>query len=91
MNTTRFEFATAKWIIFGVDSAKKIADNALNLGNKPLIVTGKNQERCKFLLDDFTRQNVKCEIYSVKGEPTLYIRILPPLLAHLLRNIFRKR
>ena len=70
MNTTRFEFATAKWIIFGVDSAKKIADNALNLGNKPLIVTGKNQERCKFLLDDFTRQNVKCEIYSVKGEPT---------------------
>ena len=70
MNATRFEFATAKWIIFEAGSAEKIADNALALGSKPLIVTGKNQERCKFLLDDFTKQNIKCEIYSVKGEPT---------------------
>ncbi len=70
MNATRFEFATAKWIIFGEGSAKRIADNALSLGSKPLIVTGKNQERCKFLLDDFTKKSVKCEIFSVKGEPT---------------------
>jgi len=70
VNATRFEFATAKWIIFGEGSAEKIADNALNLGNKPLIVTGKNQNRCKFLLDDFSKRHVKCEIFSVKGEPT---------------------
>jgi len=70
VKTNRFEFATAKWIIFGAGSAKKIVDNALVLGNKPLIVTGKNQERCKFLLDDFAEKNVKCVIYSVKGEPT---------------------
>ncbi len=70
MNTTRFEFATAKWIIFGESSAEKIVDNALNLGSKPLIVTGRNQNRCKFLLDDFSKRHVKFEIYSVKGEPT---------------------
>lgn len=70
MNATRFEFATAKWIIFGEGSAGKIADNALNLGSKPLIVTGKNQDRCKFLLDDFTKKDAKFEIFSVKGEPT---------------------
>jgi alcohol dehydrogenase class IV len=70
VNATRFEFATAKWIIFGEGSAKKIADNALNLGSKPLIVTGKNQNRCKFLLDDFVEKNIKFEIFSVKGEPT---------------------
>jgi len=70
VNTTRFEFATAKWIIFGEGSAEKIADNALNLGSKPLIVTGKNQSRCKFLLDDFSKRHVRFETYSVKGEPT---------------------
>jgi len=70
VNTTRFEFATAKWIIFGEGSANKIADNALNLGSKPLIVTGKNQNRCKFLLDDFTKKKIKFEIFSVNGEPT---------------------
>jgi len=70
VTATRFEFATAKWIIFEEGSAEKIADNALNLGSKPLIVTGKNQARCKFLLDDFARKNIKCEIFSVTGEPT---------------------
>ena len=70
MSSTKFEFATADWIIFGVNSAKRIADNALSLGNKPLIVTGKNQNRCKFLLDDFTKKNIKLEIFSVNGEPT---------------------
>jgi len=70
VNKTRFEFATAKWIIFGAGSAKKIADNTLNLGSKPLIVTGKNQDRCKFLLDDFTRKNIKLETFPVNGEPT---------------------
>jgi len=70
VNTTRFEFATAKWIIFGEGSANKIADNALNLGSKPLIVTGKNKNRCKFLLDDFTKKDIKFETFSVIGEPT---------------------
>ncbi len=70
MNATRFEFATAKWIIFGDGSAEKIPDNALNLGEKPLIVTGKNQNRCKFLLDDFTKKKIKFETFSVNGEPT---------------------
>lgn len=70
MNATRFEFATAKWIIFGESSAEKIADNALNLGGNPLIVTGKNQNRCKFLLDDFVGKNIKFETFSVTGEPT---------------------
>jgi len=73
VNTTRFEFATAKWIIFETGSAKKIADNALNLGSKPLIVTGKNQNRCKFLLDDFTKKKIKFEIFSVNGEPTTQV------------------
>jgi alcohol dehydrogenase class IV len=70
VSSTKFEFATADWIIFGVNSAKRIADNALTLGNKPLIVTGENQNRCKFLLDDFTKKNIKLEIFSVNGEPT---------------------
>ena len=73
MNKTRFEFATAKWIIFGEGSANKIPDNALNLGSKPLIVTGKNQNRCKFLLDDFTKKKIKFEIFSVNGEPTTQV------------------
>jgi len=73
VNTTRFEFATAKWIIFGEGSANKIADNALNLGSKPLIVTGKNKNRCKFLLDDFTKKKIKFEIFSVTGEPTTQV------------------
>jgi len=70
VSSAKFEFATADWIIFGVNSAKRIADNALTLGNKPLIVTGENQNRCKFLLDDFTKKNIKLEIFSVNGEPT---------------------
>ena len=70
MSSTKFEFATADWIIFGENSAKRIADNALTLGSKPLIITGKNQTRCKFLLDNFTRKNIEFEIFSVNGEPT---------------------
>lgn len=70
MKATQFEFATAKWIIFGEGSAKKIPESALNLGNKPLIVTGRNQNRCKFLLDYFSKKNVNFEIFSVIGEPT---------------------
>jgi alcohol dehydrogenase class IV len=70
VSSTRFEFATADWIIFGENSAKRITDNALTLGSKPLIVTGKNQNRYKFLLDDFTKKDVKFEIFSVDGEPT---------------------
>jgi alcohol dehydrogenase class IV len=70
VNSTHFEFATANRIIFGIGSAKKIADIALTLGDKPFIVTGKNKERCKFLLDDFIKKNISPEIYSVKSEPT---------------------
>jgi len=73
VSSTKFEFATAKWIIFGVGSANKIADNTLELGNNPLIVTGKNQNRCKFLLDDFTKKKIKFEIFSVNGEPTTQV------------------
>jgi len=70
VSSTKFEFATAKKIIFAEGSAKKIADNALKLGKKPLIVTGKNKNRCNFLLDDFTKKDIKFEIFPVNGEPT---------------------
>jgi alcohol dehydrogenase class IV len=70
VSSTKFEFATADWIIFGEGSAKRIADSALKLGSKPLIVTGKKQTRCKFLLDNFVGKNINFEIFSVDGEPT---------------------
>jgi alcohol dehydrogenase class IV len=70
VSSTKFEFATADWIIFGEGSAKKIADNSLKLGSRPLVVTGKNQSRCKFLLDDFTKKKINFETFSVKNEPT---------------------
>ena len=70
MSSTKFEFATADWIIFGEGSARRIADSALKLGSKPLIVTGKKQTRCKFLLDEFVEKKINFETFSVDGEPT---------------------
>ena len=46
----RFEFATANRIIFGAGTRRQLTNIAAKFGQRPLLVTGKNNSRAKFAL-----------------------------------------
>ena len=66
----RFEFATATRIIFGQGSINEVAPLAAKLGQRALLVTGKNPERGQGLFSQLREQRIDVHLFQVPGEPT---------------------
>jgi alcohol dehydrogenase class IV len=65
-----FEFATATRILFGPGTFEQTAETARTLGNKALLVTGRNPDRAARLRDQLTRQTLAFANFQVATEPT---------------------
>jgi alcohol dehydrogenase class IV len=66
-----FEFATSNRIIFGCGALAQAATAAAQFGRRALVVTGKNTERSRPLLDALKKEGLACEIFPLDGEPTV--------------------
>ena len=71
----KFEFATATRIIFGQGTVKEVAPLASEMGNRALLVTGKNVERAAHLLESLNKIGIKTFTFSVPGEPTIKLAV----------------
>jgi alcohol dehydrogenase class IV len=67
----RFEFATTSRIIFGRGTLKEVPMLAVQMGSRPLVVTGKNTERAAALLDFIKASSMKPFTFGITGEPTI--------------------
>ena len=67
----RFEFATATRIIFGPGTIREAGSLARELGQRALVVTGRDASRAQPLVELLRGQEVSAVIYSVTGEPDL--------------------
>lgn len=65
----KFQFSTAPKIIFGPDTAKSIPEHALSMGSRICLVTGKNPDRTKWLIDALNEKRLATYIISVSKEP----------------------
>jgi len=61
-----FEFATATRILFGVGVVRDVPAAARSMGTRPLVVTGKSQERAEPLI-----RELDAIVFATPGEPTL--------------------
>ena len=66
-----FEFSTAGRIIFGNGTLAQAAPAAAGFGRRALVVTGRNTDRARPLLDALKKENVGAELFTVGGEPTV--------------------
>lgn len=66
-----FEFATAPRIIFGNHSSENVPDLLSGMGNKVLVVTGKNSSRFESLLNKISEKVPQVLFYHVPSEPTV--------------------
>lgn len=64
-----FSFATASQIIFGNNSTDKVPDLITKMGNKVLLVSGKNSERALALSNNFS-ENIGVSVFKIETEPT---------------------
>jgi alcohol dehydrogenase class IV len=69
----RFEFATASRIIFGNGAAEEIAPLAAEKGGRAFLITGRNTNRARPLMDDLEKAGVIYKTFSISGEPTTEI------------------
>jgi alcohol dehydrogenase class IV len=67
----RFEFATANRIIFGPGTLREAGPLARSLGQKALVVTGRDTSRAERLLATLREQGVAALAMSTTGEPDL--------------------
>jgi alcohol dehydrogenase class IV len=67
----RFEFATTSRIIFGRGTLKEVPALAARMGDRPLVVTGKNTERSAPLLNFLKPTGMHPFTFAVPGEPTI--------------------
>jgi len=67
----RFQFSTANQIIFGPGTANDIAPLAVEMGHRPLLLTGRSPERASALIDALTGEDMEIARYSVTAEPTV--------------------
>lgn len=65
-----FGFATASQIIFGNNSVEKVPQLVSELGNKVLIVTGRNTEKAQLLMERLS-SNIKATVFQIESEPTI--------------------
>ncbi len=66
----RFEFATARRILFGPGALQEAAPAAATLGRRALVVRGGSVERAAPLLEQLKAQGVEATTFAVAGEPT---------------------
>jgi alcohol dehydrogenase class IV len=66
-----FTFAIATQIIFGAGSFEKVGVLASGLGNRVLVVGGRDLRRLEPLLTQLKSQNLPFETFSVPGEPSV--------------------
>jgi alcohol dehydrogenase class IV len=66
-----FEFATATRIAFGAGKCRELGPLMRGLGERVLIVTGKNPGRADNLIGLLTAVGIKATGFSVTGEPTI--------------------
>ena len=64
-----FSFATASQIIFGNNSIDKVPDLLGEMGNKVLLVIGKNSDRALTFVNRFL-ENVEVSVFKIEAEPT---------------------
>ncbi len=69
----RFEFATATRIIFGNGTVQEVPPLAAEMGSSAFVVTGRTRQRAEPLLEQLSKQGIKCVTFNVPGEPTTAI------------------
>jgi alcohol dehydrogenase class IV len=69
----RFEFATAHRVIFGPGVAREAGRLARELGQRALVVGGRDGRRAEFLMELLRQNGVAGLFFSVAGEPDLEI------------------
>jgi alcohol dehydrogenase class IV len=67
----RFEFVTARHILFGTKAITVAAPAARQMGKHPLLVTGRNLRRAERLLGGLKKLGLKHASLTVAGEPDL--------------------
>lgn len=67
----RFDFATARRIIFGVGVVSQVGSLAASLGRRALITGGATEERSAVLHRFLQENGIVWTYYSVPGEPTV--------------------
>jgi alcohol dehydrogenase class IV len=67
----RFEFATAARIVFGPGSSEQLPAIVKALGNRVLLVTGRNAGRIAPIRTALSTSGVDCVKFVVPGEPTV--------------------
>lgn len=72
-NPMNFEFTTATRIVFGPGKISSIGKEAAKLGKRAFVILGKSQIRARRLLEELNANEIKFEMYSVSGEPTVEI------------------
>ena len=73
MMNFRFEFATASRIVFGNDSIQQVPDLTAELGQRVLMVTGRNPNRSQVLKDLLTKAGRNVAPFEVASEPTVEV------------------
>lgn len=67
----RFEFSTPTRILFGPGAVREVAPAAKVLGERALVVAGRDPERAGPLVEHLRTQGVAAAVFSVPGEPTV--------------------
>ncbi len=67
----KFEFATAARIVFGPGRISEAGQIAKEFGERALVVTGKNPDRAKSLLESLKSSGVEAFQFQISKEPTL--------------------
>jgi alcohol dehydrogenase class IV len=66
----KFEFSTATQIVFGPGTAKNIGKYAASMGQRAMVVTGRNPAKANVILEQLEQQGIAAIHFRVPGEPT---------------------
>jgi len=66
-----FEFATAGRILFGEGRRRDVVPAARTCGPRTLVVTGRDTQRCSWLVEALTAEGIASEIFPIPGEPSV--------------------
>ncbi len=67
----RFEFATARRIVFGPGTLSEVASMAVEMGRRPLVVTGQSGDRAVPLMHALEKLEMEITRFQVLAEPTI--------------------
>lgn len=66
----QFEFCTADRILFGPGTLSRVAPAAAEMGDRVLLVVGRDTDRSGTLIDALKYRGMSVSVFSVQGEPT---------------------